>query len=1485
MAIFHASVRNLSRSDRNTVKAVAYRTGTDLYDERSGKWFYYSSKDVAHVELLLPDSAPQWAKDLQLKIAQDRNAGVQEFSNMAERAEKRKDARIYREFEFALPKELTKEQNIKLANEFLQDQACQLGMVALPSFHFDVDEETGEGRPHCHAIFLTRELEEKGLCAKKETSWNQKDLVLTWREQLAGYTNFHLKMYGHEARVDHRSYEAQGIDILPQPKLGRGTKVRDSKSRSDEVMRGRDQFETQRQRNVAKIIENPKVVLDIVTRQYSTFMWGDVEKVLSRYVKEEDIYLSLHERLKNSAELILLKEGKGREDKEANIEPADKIERVKTEPIDESGHTQTTKNNEQADEVGKEPKTETTPQHTTSFSDSSNILNDSSTSSTSNKVDISGAISTTSIYTTRSMLKSELSLVRLAENMGSHQSHKTWESEVDHAIKTTNEKMSVLGYQLSPDQILALRHVTKSDQLSCVIGYAGAGKSTMFKTATDAWQASGYKVYGLAPTGRAAQNLEEIGIKSQTLHKFLKDYQEGRCRYNSKSVIILDEAGMVDVRRFNELLCAADHLGIKLVISGDGAQAQPIEAGPAFRLVTDKLGVQKMDTIIRQQVDWQREATRLFGTYETKDALNLYLDKGHVKFTQEKVSSLSDLVTKGQHREVVTLYNLSRRISGNMWHSITEDLKHHDMGSKEYVEGILNHVDFKEFKHWQGVRESAANEMVKNIDTYRPLMKQQGVDPVAFAANFIGKEVSAEHRHGQIQELIKGWRLETPDEGQAMHVCDLRSETRKELIQAWSDSVKNHTDKSHLILTYTNKDTALLNEEARSLMRKLGGLAIEEHLHTTKRESLDDFGRTVTRTERKAFAVGERLVFTRNDKSLDVKNGTLGTVTEVDQQKLKVKIDGEHRLVSFASNLNPYIDQGWAITIIKSQGSTADRVFKLATHEEDRNLAYVGMTRHKESLSVFGSKLDFWREEIFTKRLSQAREKLSSLDYLSKEEARSRVKPPARLTDALTMLGNKLESWGYTSRKGWENLSAKFTGQEITTKEWMPYVSQTVDETIRAREMMAASPEGVSSIHTQAGQTQSSNAMIGMGTGRGSSSTYGLRGNNPRASTSVMINQDISTFIDQQVDMDAARDMKSQVPKPVVVADQSAFSSAQKDQEKDVQIGRDRLKESVHDILTNSINDKVAINDTLENRVFQENKQQTLQQSEGQERDPVDDQKIVVQDSHSLGKVDLAQSAASSSQELATGTSGLESGRTTTEASSLESQKEATLNKNPDLLLSPKEQAVDQEYKIIRDYVEMTGKGVKWFDRHYKVDPQHAVSSQKSLLETDQKFTKYLQDRQQYQKEYEKIRAYVEMTGKNIALFDRHYHLDPEHAILDRKELLQRDEKFHQHMDRPDTSNNSMKETSHEIKGHDGHQADKVSELIEKIQRTERINSNFKENMQTRIEARDQLRELYKQVSADSSVIHRLKQEDPKMLERLQSRFDRSHSKSYGLEL
>lgn len=224
MAIYHMSAKILSRSSRNTIGAAAYRSGCKLVDKQIEKSFDFRSKSVQHVELLLPEGAPSWAKDLQKLITDDRQNGVQQFVEQVEAAEKRKDAQVYRELEFALPQEFTEEQNFALAREFLEDQCCKLGITVLANFHLDRDGETGEYKPHCHALLLTRRLEENGLSLHKERAWNTKSQLLEWREQWATYANFHLKLNGFENAIDYRSNRDRGIELEAQPKQGKGVK-------------------------------------------------------------------------------------------------------------------------------------------------------------------------------------------------------------------------------------------------------------------------------------------------------------------------------------------------------------------------------------------------------------------------------------------------------------------------------------------------------------------------------------------------------------------------------------------------------------------------------------------------------------------------------------------------------------------------------------------------------------------------------------------------------------------------------------------------------------------------------------------------------------------------------------------------------------------------------------------------------------------------------------------------------------------------------------------------------------------------------------------------------------------------------------------------------------------------------------------------------------------------------------------------------------
>lgn len=101
MANYHANIRVLSRASRNTVRSIVYRSGTKLVDERTGETFDYSGKSVEHVDFLIPDNAPMWAKELKHLVQNNKTAGVQKLSDLAENAEKRIDAQVYKDFEFS----------------------------------------------------------------------------------------------------------------------------------------------------------------------------------------------------------------------------------------------------------------------------------------------------------------------------------------------------------------------------------------------------------------------------------------------------------------------------------------------------------------------------------------------------------------------------------------------------------------------------------------------------------------------------------------------------------------------------------------------------------------------------------------------------------------------------------------------------------------------------------------------------------------------------------------------------------------------------------------------------------------------------------------------------------------------------------------------------------------------------------------------------------------------------------------------------------------------------------------------------------------------------------------------------------------------------------------------------------------------------------------------------------------------------------------
>lgn len=212
MAIFHLSVKPISRSaGRTATAAAAYRSAEKIADERTGDVHDYTRKGgVESADLVLPSGAPEWATDRA------------RLWNAAELAEKRKDACVAREFEVALPAELSPEDRRRLALKFAQEMADREGCAVDVAIH--APGRGGDNRNHhAHILRTTRKVEAQGLGAKLDTEKagrNRKHDLEEVRTRWADLTNEALERAGSTERVDHRSLKAQGIERDPLPHLG-----------------------------------------------------------------------------------------------------------------------------------------------------------------------------------------------------------------------------------------------------------------------------------------------------------------------------------------------------------------------------------------------------------------------------------------------------------------------------------------------------------------------------------------------------------------------------------------------------------------------------------------------------------------------------------------------------------------------------------------------------------------------------------------------------------------------------------------------------------------------------------------------------------------------------------------------------------------------------------------------------------------------------------------------------------------------------------------------------------------------------------------------------------------------------------------------------------------------------------------------------------------------------------------------------------------
>lgn len=232
MAIYHLSIKIVSRGKgKSAVAASAYRSGEKIKNEYDGVVHDFTRKGgIVHTEILLPQNAPQEFLD----------RGT--LWNSVEKIEKSKNSQLAREIEIALPKELDREKQIELVREYVKENFVKIGMCADIALH-----DKDDGNPHAHILLTMRPLNEDktwGAKSKKEyildengekvklkngkyktrkintVDWNEQDKAEHWRKAWADITNKYLEENSIQDKVDHRSYQRQGIEQIPTIHLG-----------------------------------------------------------------------------------------------------------------------------------------------------------------------------------------------------------------------------------------------------------------------------------------------------------------------------------------------------------------------------------------------------------------------------------------------------------------------------------------------------------------------------------------------------------------------------------------------------------------------------------------------------------------------------------------------------------------------------------------------------------------------------------------------------------------------------------------------------------------------------------------------------------------------------------------------------------------------------------------------------------------------------------------------------------------------------------------------------------------------------------------------------------------------------------------------------------------------------------------------------------------------------------------------------------------
>ncbi|MBB4343622.1 Ti-type conjugative transfer relaxase TraA [Rhizobium leguminosarum] len=671
MAIMFVRAQVISRgAGRNIVSAAAYRHRTRMMDEQAGTSFSYrgGASELVHEELALPDQTPAW---LRSAVEGRSVAGASEaLWNAVEAFEKQANARLARELIIALPEELTRAENIALVREFVRDNFTSEQMVADWVYH-DKD-----GNPHIHLLTTVRPLTEEGFGPKNAPVLGENGEPLRFVTARRPTGRIVYKSWGGDKET-LQAWKIAWAETASRHLALAGHEIRlDGRSYAEQGLDGIAQrhLGPEKAALARRDAEMYFAPADLARRQkMADRLLADPALLLKQLSNERstfderDIAKALHRTVDDPADFANIR---------ARLMASDDLIMLKPQQIDA--------------ETGK--------------------------------------ASEPAVFTTREMLRIEYDMGRSARVLAKRRGFAVSDRVVAAAIRQVETQDPENSFRLDPEQVDAIHHITRDNAIAAVVGLAGAGKSTLLAAARVAWESDGRRVIGAALAGKAAEGLEDSsGIRSRTLAAWELAWASGRELLERGNVLVIDEAGMVSSQQMARLLDIAEQAEVKVVLVGDAMQLQPIQAGAAFRAITERIGFAELAGVRRQRQPWAREASRLFARGETGKGLDAYAQQGHLIEAGTRAETIDRIVADWSQARKQAIQNSTTagndgRLRGDellvLAHT-NEDVKRLNEALRSVMVGEGALGEDRAFRTERGAREFAAGDRIIFLENAR----------------------------------------------------------------------------------------------------------------------------------------------------------------------------------------------------------------------------------------------------------------------------------------------------------------------------------------------------------------------------------------------------------------------------------------------------------------------------------------------------------------------------------------------------------------------------------------------------------------------------------------------------------------------------------------------------------------------------------------------------------------------------------------------